>query len=410
MPPTTGSITITRWGAAFISGVYPYNGTFGWNLASQDQAAQDGAGGSCSYFADAGAFDVGISFIFDENTPCFSLDGNSPVSFNDLPAGIQFKNGVFTSQLTGGLAFPDIIACSVAMSPPYIPAASGFSSTVVLPFSSSDLFGGVSISPTTFIGISLQFQMQGNNNILGPGAGVGAYNVSQFTMDYEIIKVSAPFTIENPDVPVYVGDKVKIVTNPATINSNINPPIPGILNGVEEVELSYINPLTGLEEFITITETTNWWNTIYKTGNNYWFTVPFGLPKTKDPIIITIKLIFNPAFFTGSVLVGTLQILFADASGIYSLKPGATDDSLYFRNGLAETISSIIPADILETKEVLEEDLFDLLPYPRKILAQIDVNEDDTELDFLLFLSFEETIIIKEVEIPSPFIRTAFLP
>jgi len=146
------------------------------------------------------------------------------------------------------------------------------------------------------------------------------------------------------------------------------------------------------------------------------FFIPFQLGTFSGPLTIR----FLGTQFSGSVLGGILPILFEDASGIYSLAKGQTNDVLYFRQGYSSNISLIGIPNILsqnsETSEdIITDNFFSLLPYPYKILAQNEYEEDfdldDSILeDFTIISTLQVVVVLRDTRIPSPFIKTAFLP
>ncbi len=60
--------------------------------------------------------------------------------------------------------------------------------------------------------------------------------------------------------------------------------------------------------------------------------------------------------------------------------------------------------------EVYEDDFFSMLGYPKQILSQNDIDEDYEVGDFTIVATLRPSIVLVDVEIPSPFIKTSFLP
>lgn len=216
------------------------------------------------------------------------------------------------------------------------------------------------------------------------------------TGTYEI--TASQFTLSNPTVPVYVGDKVVITADPDT----------GNLDHIKTVQLSAIDPITHLLTVLTTIDIDSYY-IIWWESDLFEFYLPLELGDFEG--FLFIELIGDPGTsFTGSVLVGTLQVLFEDASGIYSLVKNQTHDVLYFREGYTTNTKLIMLPNIQED-EILEDNLFSSLPYPYKILTQQEEPSEDYEVsDFSRIATPQIAIVTKNVEIPSPFIRTAFLP
>jgi hypothetical protein len=205
------------------------------------------------------------------------------------------------------------------------------------------------------------------------------------------------FTLENPLVPIRVGDKVKFITD-ISESAAQGGTATGILNGVTQIQLSYVDPVTGLPELIIINtgvddnESSNY--IIAQQSNELWFYLPIGFGTFSGTVTVTF--IGDGIQFSGSVVAGTLQVLFEDASGIYSLKVSQTNDILYFRAGyITDTSLLMLPTE-------------DEIYYPYKILAQSYVDEEFSDFSIISILRIPIALI--NVEIPSPFIRTAFLP
>lgn len=266
------------------------------------------------------------------------------------------------------------------------------------------LFGGHWIFETSF---------SANNSAL-TGCGALSYSsafakIARFilTGTYNIIQSQFSFALQNPTIPVTVGDPIKI--------DSPN----GGLQDVTQVQLSYLDP-TGVQKTLILDFTTG--NIIDQngstiSGSNFtiaqqpdklYFYLPSVLGTFSGSLLVT--LIGAGTQFSGSVLVGILSVLFEDASGIYRLVDNQTDDILYFRVGFTTDIKQIMLPDMREDEDIYKDDFFNLLPYPTKILAQDDIDEDSEQGDFSIISALRPITLIRTVEVPSPFIKTAFLP
>lgn len=256
------------------------------------------------------------------------------------------------------------------------------------------------------------------NNGCGVRAAVSITNSgSAGNLSFSELVIEGTYTIDrnapelkllNSDVPVYVGDKVKfIITDAELVDSPGAFPLPqGTLNGVEQVQLAWTD--SNGDNIMLIDADNNAFDIIIQTTNQLWFYLPWGFRSFSGTVTITF--VGDGISFFGSVMAGTLQILFENGSGIYKLDKNQTDDTLYFRAGFITDVQVIMIPNILEDETVLRDDFFDLLPYPANILGQTSVDEDYEASDFFIISSLRVVVSLIDVEIPSPFIKTAFLP
>lgn len=358
------------------------------------------------------------------------LDGSlTPISFAGLPAG-------FTALSAAVEIDPSIDTTTYT--------SAGSSAHYYLQKSAGD--NGVVDTPSSAYNFSA-FPKPSMLGIINDGCGFRvdldvqngtAHIVNIFDLHVEgTYEISASqFSLENPTVPIRVGDKVKIVA-PATFNSD-GIAIPGVLDGVVQVQLSYTDPVTGDTRIIAINTDIDqnpsliidgvfdsdgliisgpdsieyWWLywIIFQQPYLFWFYIPWGFGSFSGSVTIT--LIGDGIQFSGSVVLGTLQVLYEDASGIYTLVKDQTNDILYFRDGYITDTDVLMLSD-MRGDEIYytDEDFFNQLPYPYKILSQSFIDEEDYEVeDFSMISTLRIPIVTKSVEIPSPFIRTAFLP
>ncbi len=239
-----------------------------------------------------------------------------------------------------------------------------------------------------------------------PAHAAGPVHITVETEDNSATSDSAIFTFEQYSFtldttgPVRIGDLIKISTPVAPPGFLQQPPV---LNGVDKIQINYTFNGEDFEFFIDFDS----YYIIFETPDYLWFTLPPRFGRFRGPITIT--LIGDGVQFDGSVEVGTLEVLFEDASGIYRLTTGQTNDELYFRDGFTTDIRLIMLSNFLDDV-IYWDDFFSLLSYPKKILANNDYDDGDLEADeFFIRAILRPVVDVISVEIPSPFIRTAFL-
>ena len=355
----------------------------GWSdgvNGSWDSALLNGAtfyGDSCIILANAGIQTNAIEFGFNLSTPIFELDGNPAISFNSLPSGFTITSASLTlrgvSNLSGtltlryGLLTPVVEAINNS--------TSGFAGYNIVPTGS--MSSVYFISNRISLSASLDSTWPIPEDLLIAGLQVDAF---QITGTYEIQQYQ--FALENPNTPIRVGDKVKITST--------------IPDAIKQIQVDYTED--NLPKTIIIDPDSDC--VIIWEPYIIWFYLPLELGNFKDLIYIT--LIGDGVQFSGSVLLGILQILFEDASGIYALVGDQTDDELYFRDGYITDVSLIM----LDLSDDDFDDFFEILGYPYSMLLE-DYEETD---DFTIISALGIPVTLLNVEIPSPFAKTAFLP
>jgi hypothetical protein len=368
------------------------------------------------------AVDGVIRFDFDQSSAIISLDGNPAISFNSLPAGFTPLSAVL-SVLADGTEAAGVFGTSLFLQLDTFTESGQFNPSNIISIAAT-LAYNFSILPKPTIldiinnGFGFRWAFHAIPNTPNPDLPANnqfgdIYNYS-FTGTYTIQQSSFTPILQNPTVPVRVGDKVKIISSA------------GGLDEVKQVQLTYNDPVTGLPQVITLNidsqdpSITVDGVTIYglnfiilQQPDFFWFYLPWQLGSFAGDLTIT--LIGDGTQFSGSVALGSLNILYEDASGIYSLASNQTNDILYFRDGYTTDIKMLMLPSMLEDDESyrIDEDFFSLLPYPKKILSQSDVLDDvdDFEDNNLLITSVTRSVVVtEEIEIPSPFVRTAFLP
>jgi hypothetical protein len=349
-----------------------------------------------------------ITFILDLGTALFSLDGGLPISFFDLPPGFTILSGNISVSLTYAVGNAILVFNGISdthqgsgilhITFNKIPTLTFVTETISISVYASTAFGGSSLSNIyAFDGIFID----------------GTYGISSFS----IIQ-------EDPQTPVKVGDVIKFSIDTTTVGTiagvgtqtqaQIEAAAQDIVNQIFQIQLSFVDPITGLTEIIIIDEDTNPYSIIFRTWNRFWFTLPIGFGRFSGPVTISFIGDGTGTQFSGTIPVGIIQVLFEDASGIYVLDKNKTNDTLYFRSSFINTNSLTLSDIISYQDEFIEDDFFSLLNYPKKILSRSALDEDyQTESDFTpvsISESFINSITTVDTEIPSPFIKTAFLP
>jgi hypothetical protein len=246
-----------------------------------------------------------------------------------------------------------------------------------------------------------------NNAFIGvPSAWFSPLFPSFIIGTYEIqAVVISPISIENTS-PARVGDKI-------IINSTLP-----ILLGATQIQLTYpgheiilVLGSGSQDPYLIIDGVIYYWiNLVFiQTDFQMQFYLPFGFGRYAGPVTIT--LIGNGTQFSGSVLAGVLNVLYADASGIYSLTEGQINDTLYFRDGYTTDIKFLF---LNSENEIYDDNYFSMKQERLRMLAMNDFEYEDYEdyedNFFTITGALRIPVTTIETEIPSPFVMTAFLP
>ncbi len=352
------------------------------------------------------AFNVGAgtcNFVFF-NT--LSLDGGPEIAWSGLPVGFTIISAVI--QVLNSIAHdqngnpPPPGGPSAILTNSFLPPSFSYnnppdfltSKSISLPISNIDLL--------TLLGSTCVISANSGTGVIDANKvtvkGVQADKITP-TLSSPTIHISGTYdieqfqwTLENPTTPVRVGDKVKILSS--------------IPTAITDIILTITDPITKKPKTIDIPLDSNY--VIFWSLTEFWFYLPIELGTFTG--LLLIDLVGDGTQFSGSVFVGSLQVLFEDASGIYSLVPSQTNDILYFRAGYITDTKLIELPDIREDENLYDDDFFSLLAYPTKILSETDVNDDYTINDYSIISILRTVVVLTSVEIPSPFVRTAFLP
>jgi hypothetical protein len=340
-----------------------------------------------------------LAFILQGN--CISLDGNPPIGLPSLPSGFTPTSATLRSvgiNPMGGTGLGFTFRHSLA-SVAHLKTEFGIYSFDLLAQNISTQYpaGPYNLTNpiptlfdlTTFLAFDLDFNTP--SSTFG-GETVAVWYNLEVSGTYDIVKTQ--FQIKNSSAPVRVGDKVEIDGTE--------------LDKIDKIQLDY-NDATGPKTII-IDNTSNY--IIYQTSFQLFFYLPIELGTFSG--LLNITLIGNGTQFSGSVQLGILQVLYEDASGIYRLTEGQTNDILYFRDGYTTDEKFALLQNLMNEDDNINEDneIFNLLPNSSRILFQNSDDFDDE--DQLINLSIITTLRVPvspfSVEIPSPFIRTGFLP
>lgn len=266
-------------------------------------------------------------FRFFLDDAIIALDGNPPISFNSLPAGACIQ--------TASLGINVFRYNAVSPDP-----------TPVLFFQqgpldeSGDLVqtnsaGGVTKSfayssplSSTFLkvlsdGFGIRLPITFNGSV-----GQGFRN-AQITGTYIIQSVT--WTLDTTS-PVEEGDEVTITSDPLD---------PAHLK-LDEItpKLQYLDD-TGAVQTLTLIPTT-------QTEFILIFIIP-ALPGIND-VNLGLVALGNGVQFSGSVMLGVLQILIINGSGIYRIIPNKTNDTLYVNSPVDDTtVDAAIPDPFFKT-------------------------------------------------------------
>lgn len=346
------------------------------------------------------------------------LDGGTPIDITGLPAGFTITGVTLHAVLDDGYTTDSFRIIG-----------DGFGSIQSAILNSGDGIldssGSYNVRRFSYDYIASQLEGLTMDALCGIGNGVGVksvapapgyvYNFDQFyvTGTYKIQSSSSNIpqpVIQNSTTSITPGDKIEITS--AT----------GGLDGVTKVDITFTDPVKGPRK-ITIDKTNPQDPQLIVDGVIYYwldfiisfdptlflFYLPFGFGTYSGPITITLTI--EGTEFSGSIRAGVLQILFSDASGIYQLVRGQTNDILYFRvrsltnfKFLFLSFEENISDFAVKAEET--DDFFASMDYPTAILAQTE----DYDYDDFTIIGTPGEFVLKSVEIPSPYVHTAFLP
>ena len=308
-----------------------------------------------------------------------TLDGVGPaINFFGLPAGFSILSATVSVMLSNNffVQFPSHYSL-------------WFGSLQSGNFSLTNLISYVHPAPLPSV---LNFFLDGvafqvDNTIAGQQA-VPSVSELQITGIYEIVASPTIFPMALPTISaaptIRVGDDV-----------TINDPT-GNLHDVTDVFLTF-------EDGTTLDIPWSWiwvW-----TNYTITFTIPFEVGSYVGIIYISIISVH----FGGSVLLGTLQVQYENATGIYKLDPNISNDVRYIRRYDNTPLS----LRFLEDEEIQEyyflraPGITPLVIIPEPIGYMEAYIEDLSNEDIIPYSTLSVTV--EQIKIPNPFASTAFI-
>jgi len=345
-----------------------------WNpvlASSNDAAILDGLTGTLNFICNElpPVTLARIELNWDAVSDIFSLDGGTDIAFSALPSGFLMNGDIVISAVwantPNGPFSANILSSDLAQSLNISMEFVALATTGLPIVNPSPL---VYITPSNFLAGIFTVQLAGASTtdaglarfglvgfVGAPFSLVGTYAIFATTWTMEGGPVGGPYHAS----PFHPGDEI-IINSP-----NETPD----LTDVTEIKLSYTdlggNLITVVVPFTDFLEYTP------KTAK---FLLPITLPYnsilpfdfipfnptpfepiiynpappviTQIPITMVVQIVSTK--FTGSILLGTFEILIADASGIYKITPDKTNDTLYSQNSLT-TEDVAIPTPFVKT-------------------------------------------------------------
>jgi hypothetical protein len=265
-----------------------------------------------------------IRFGFTLGDAIISLDGNPAISFNSLPSGFTPSSAIMSFMTT---------------------LLSTGNETIFLQLDSNTESSGFAVANQGSVAISLQynfgFPQPSILDILANGFGVrlAVANINdtaqisnfQITGNYNLLSYS--WTL-----PVTTGVKAGDLF---TINGDPNSTVK--LDSIVQVIIKYIDSSGKIHN-----NTVSFQDFVFQSQIQIQFWFPqFG--NIANGTTVDIFLVGNGTQFSGSVLLGSVTIIFADSSGIYQLIPGKRTDTIYDRSLQGATKDVNIPDPFIKT-------------------------------------------------------------
>jgi hypothetical protein len=269
-----------------------------------------------------------IRFNFDQNTAIISVDGAPAISFNSLPSGFTVSSAILSlgteGSSSGGNEYLQLDSLTEGNPIPF-----GTPAMHSLAYDFSQI-----PQPTML-------------DIINNGFGIrAAFNdIHQFCYGYSF-SITGTYFIQSWswDMPVTTaikaGDKFEIDAVPDLIDPTVIPDV--TLKDIAAIVLAYTD-IDGNEVVVEVlAQDFLVWN--YRQ-------IIFYFPRFRQIIDSTIRIyaVGNGTQFSGTVLLGTLSVIFADVSGIYTLVPNKRTDTVYDPDNRGQTIEVHIPDPFLET-------------------------------------------------------------
>lgn len=373
-----------------------------------------------------------IDYVYDIGANIISLDGSTPVSFFGLPVNFTLTSVTLTLSGGDGQTNNASVTCTQTLdltlssegntltlhSVRNAPADSllvDYNGLLVLNFTITPtifqlLTGGFHIQAsgnnTSVLDFgTILFRIAGNNNFL-----TGTYTLFPFPSGW-ILNTPSPN-------PTTIGGSITIESTPPVGSSD------GGLEYIRRINLSYID-----DGNIARTESVQSpdFVSVAPDGTTLIFLIPVrfylygyisypGLVPSINTRIrtVTVSADVKSVNFEGSFPLGTIDILFENASGIYTLINNKTNDTFYDRNSIV-TSNNIGPLglDIFESISYygIDEDTIIIPGQPGNnglMFVQEDINSFDSLDNFEGFSSNNAASTVN-LRILDPFAKTGFI-
>jgi hypothetical protein len=256
--------------------------------------------------------EVHIRFGYGLSTNNISLDGNPAISFDNLVPGFKISSAQL--QIT------------VSLQATFAPTTANLERGQL---DTKDI--KANLSPYTSIFATVSDDWDYSNPTLGPTIfqviqdGFGLDFVPSVTGDTPFfVKAFNAFVIGLYDI---VADGFSLDTiGPATNGDTISVSATSGLDTINKVQIQYNDGTT-----VTIDVT----SFVTQTPTSLTFILPFlGFTGTA-------QLFMQGTSFSGSVLLGSLEVLVENGSGIYEIVPGKTNDTIYVNSGDGPTTQDV---------------------------------------------------------------------
>jgi hypothetical protein len=313
-------------------------GTTGWQRTFNSEgdnasliAGLNNLGTAYIAVPNTGTLTGSIVFGFDMSDVTFSLDGNPPISFNDLPAGFTITDWFW--EIDGNSNFAGTVALTISdgilsRSPQSTPSPVEWDSTQG-PISNIDF-----ISLEFTIDFSLDTTFGGPDPLIDILDGLAISSGGGYIGGDYTIQSSFDFTLDKDAQPIQMGTHVSVITPGPSDPQSLDP------TQILTLEMHYLDS-SHTPQVIDIPMID--WVTI--TLFLFEFIIP-ALTPDNPPVI---ELFITSTQFSGSVSLGKLSTIYLiNAPGIYTLVDGVTFDTLYdVTNG--GTITVKIPDPFAKT-------------------------------------------------------------
>lgn len=245
---------------------------------------------------------------FDTLGSSISLDGSAPISFNSLPAGFVATSAKIQAVLINEVVTGNIVTAFLQKDASTEDSghilSPGVVSTIQFPYN----FGSFPV-PIMLDIVSNGCGIRLNSDLVDPTPVVVALRYINIQGTYEI--QSFHFSLDAIQ-PISDGDSITITS--------------------EDADMEKVTPLTDNGTVHITSRNTH--RIIFIVTGITTRTITFSVVSTE---------------FSGSVTLGTLLTILADASGIYTLTKNKINDTLYLHGSPEDTIDVAIPNPFIKT-------------------------------------------------------------